>query len=65
MTGQLIKVFPTFLWYLKAHYRVYKVTTLDTVLSQLNPVHTLIPYFFKIHFSTINLEYYVRKNFLI
>jgi hypothetical protein len=44
------------LWNLKAHHRVQNSPPLDPILRQLNPVHAITPYFFKIpsglfHFS--------------
>jgi hypothetical protein len=35
------------------HYRVHKNLPLNSILSQLNSSHTLIPNFFKIHFNII------------
>jgi hypothetical protein len=40
------------LWNPKHHYRVHKTPTLEPILSQMNPVRTLISYF-KIYFNII------------
>jgi hypothetical protein len=37
----------------KAHYRVHKLPQQDTVLRQMNPVHTYISYFSKIHLNIV------------
>jgi hypothetical protein len=35
------------------NYCIHKDPLLDTILSQLSPVHTLTPYLFKINFNII------------
>jgi len=44
---------PYLLWNQNVHYCVNKIPWLDTIMSQLNPVYTPIPYCSKIHFNTI------------
>jgi len=34
---------PRILWNLKVHYRVHKSSSLDPMMSHLNPVHTIPP----------------------
>jgi hypothetical protein len=41
------------LWNPKFHYRVHKNQPLDPVLSQVKSVHSLQPYFSKIHSNII------------
>jgi hypothetical protein len=36
------------------HYRIYNNPPLEPILSQVNTVHILILYLFKIHFNIIN-----------
>jgi hypothetical protein len=52
ITAQLVK-FPACLWNPKIHYRFNKNTPLAPVLSQMDPVHTLPLYFFKINVNVI------------
>jgi hypothetical protein len=44
---------PRPLWNLKVHYSVHNIPSLVSVLSQINPVHTLAPCFCKIRFNII------------
>jgi hypothetical protein len=40
---------------LKVHYRAHNSLPVDPLPSQMNPVHVLKPYFFKVHFHIIFL----------
>lgn len=40
---------PWILWNSKDHYRDYKSSLIDPILSQINPAHTFTIYFFKTH----------------
>jgi hypothetical protein len=53
IVAQLVKKFPRLAWNPKVHYRVHKSLSLDPTLSKMDPVHNLIPYFFKTHFNII------------
>lgn len=44
---------PPSLWNLNVHYSVHKILPVDSILSQLNSVHTLTPYFCKINLNIL------------
>jgi len=44
---------PRLLWKPKVHYRSHKIPLLAPVLSQMDPVHTLPPYFSKVYSNII------------
>jgi hypothetical protein len=44
---------PRLLWNPEVHYRVHNSLPMDTILSKMNPVHTLTSYFHKDHFNII------------
>jgi hypothetical protein len=47
------KEIPSILYNLLVHHRVHKSSPLVLTLRHINPVHTLLPYFFKIRFNII------------
>jgi hypothetical protein len=49
----VIQEIPCPLWRPKVHYRVHKNPLLASILSHMNPVHTLPPYFPKTRFNII------------
>jgi hypothetical protein len=50
LAGQEI---PRILWNPMVHYRVHKSPPLVPIRSHMNPVHTIIPYSFKVYYNTI------------
>jgi hypothetical protein len=44
---------PHLLWNPNIHYRLHNRTPVDSNLSQMNPVHILIPYFNNVYFNII------------
>jgi hypothetical protein len=50
---KLFKKFPTVSGTRKVHYRVHKNPLLVPILSSINPVYTLPPYFSKMHSNTL------------
>ena len=55
-SSSAIQVTPSILWNPKAHCHVHKRQKPILILSQINPVHTLITHFLKIHLSIIFLS---------
>jgi hypothetical protein len=49
---QLLKI-PIILWKYNVHYCGQNIPQLHPILSQMNPVHTLLLYIFKIHLNSI------------
>jgi hypothetical protein len=59
------KEIPLTLWNLKFHYNVHKIQPQDPILSQMNAVHTLLPYFLKIHFNIVLLFMSTSPNWSV
>jgi hypothetical protein len=47
------QVIPSLLWKSKAHYHIDKSSSLDSILSQLNPEHAFITYVYNTHFNVV------------
>jgi hypothetical protein len=45
---------PKILWNTQVHYRVHNSPPLDPILSQINPVDTILPYLSNIHFEVFS-----------
>jgi len=48
---------PRLLWKPKIHYRAHRSLSLDPILRQINPIHTLTSQFFKAHSNIVFLTY--------
>jgi len=53
LIAQMLKKFPHHLSKPKVYYFVHNVLILFPILSKINPLHTILFYFFKIHFNII------------
>jgi hypothetical protein len=51
--SRLNKEIPRLLWKSKVHYRIHKRPLPVPILSQINPIQSLQPYFPKIYFNII------------
>jgi hypothetical protein len=55
------KELPRILWYPKVHHRVQKSHPLVPITSQIDPVHTIPSYLFKIYFNIVHPPLYHLK----
>jgi hypothetical protein len=49
-----IQQLPNILWNPKVHYRAHENHPLVLILSQIDPVHNIASYLYKIHFNIVH-----------